>query len=52
VRDGKKVDLDGKGDGKELRGKEGQGTIIRIYYVRKQIIFSKKKRKTRKRKPL
>lgn len=38
TRDGKGVDLEGRGWG----GVEGRETVIRIYYIRKESILSKK----------
>jgi hypothetical protein len=35
MRDRERVDLDGRVSGEELRGVEGEGTIIRIYYMKK-----------------
>ena len=37
MRDRERVDLDGRVSGEELRGVEGEGTIIRIYYMKKSI---------------
>jgi hypothetical protein len=55
MRGRKGVDMKGRGgckgrwDGREdLRGVEGGETIIRIYCVRKESIFSKRKKKERK----
>ena len=39
MRDRKGVDLDGRDGGEELGGVEGEETVIRIYYVRKNIFF-------------
>jgi hypothetical protein len=52
VRDRKGEDPDGRGDGEELGGLQGQETVIRMYYVRiKKSIFNKRKKQKEKTKP-
>lgn len=41
MRDGKGVDPDGRGSGKELGGVEGGESVIRVYYMRKESIFNR-----------
>lgn len=44
MRDGKGVDQEGRGNGKELGEVEREETIIRTYSMRKQSIFNKQKK--------
>ena len=37
MREGKGVDMDGRGSGEELGGKEGGVTKVSIYYVEKNL---------------
>ena len=37
------VDLDERGGGKELRREEGRETVIRLYCMRKEFMFNKRK---------
>lgn len=39
MRDGKRVDLEDRLSGKELRGVKGEETLIRLYFIRKIIYF-------------
>ena len=43
MRDRKGVDLEGRRGGEDLGRVEGEETIIRIYYMRKESIFNKRK---------
>lgn len=43
MRHRKEVDLDGRGGGKQLRGEERRETVIRLYCMRKEIMFSKRR---------
>lgn len=44
MRDKKGMDV--KGAGKELRGREGGETVIRIYYVKKSLLQQRGSKKT------
>lgn len=46
MRARKGVDPEGRGGGEELGGEEGGKTIIRIYCMRKDSIFNKRKKKS------
>jgi hypothetical protein len=43
MRDRKGVDLEGRRGGEDLGRVEGEESIIRIYYMRKESIFNKRK---------
>lgn len=43
MRNRQEVDSDGREGWEELGGTKGEGTAIRIYYVRKKSIFNKRK---------
>lgn len=38
------MELGERGGGSELGGVEGQGTVIRMYFVRKECIFDHKRK--------
>jgi hypothetical protein len=43
MRHRKRVDPEGRRSGEELRGLQGGDTVIRIYCIKKEYIFSRKK---------
>ena len=48
MRDRQGVDLEVKRGEEELRRLEGEKSIIRLYYMRKECIFNKQKEKCKK----
>jgi hypothetical protein len=45
-KDRKRIGLDGRGGGNKLEGVEGRETVMKVYYVRKKNLLSKKKKKS------